>query len=101
MRFGSKLISWIQWCISIVSFSVLINGTPFGFFQSFRGLRQGDPLSPYLFVIVMEALSCLLKRVKEGGFLLGWWFNSREVGVEISHLLFAYDTLVFCEPSLN
>ncbi|KAL6312917.1 hypothetical protein AAG906_007169 [Vitis piasezkii] len=62
---------------------------------------EGDPLSPYLFVIVMEALSCLLKRVKEGGFLLGWWFNSREVGVEISHLLFAYDTLVFCEPSLN
>ena len=50
----------------------------------------------------MEALCCLLKRAKEGGFLLGWQFNGREgVGVEISHLLFAYDTLVFCEPSLN
>ena len=84
-----------------MSFYVLINGTPFGFFQSFRGLRQEDPLSPYLSVIVMEAFNCLLKRVKEGGFLSGWWFNSRGVGVEISHLLFAYDTLVFCEPSLN
>ena len=44
-------------------------------------------------MIVMEALCCLLKRAKEGGFLLGWQFNGREgVGVEISHLLFADDT---------
>ena len=67
MGFGAKWISWIQWCIGTVSFSILINGTPSGFFQSSRGLRQGDPLSPYLFVIVMEALSCLLKRAKGGG----------------------------------
>ena len=71
MGFGAKWISWIQWCIGTVSFSILINGTPSGFFQSSRGLRQGDPLSPYLFVIVMEALSCLLKRAKEEGFLPG------------------------------
>ncbi|RVW34516.1 hypothetical protein CK203_115335 [Vitis vinifera] len=61
-----------HWCIGTVNFSVLINGTSSGFFQSSRGLRQGDPLSPYLFVIVMEALSCLLKRAKEGGFLPRW-----------------------------
>ena len=53
-------------------------------------------------MIVMEALSCLLKRSKEGGFLLGWRFNGRGgVGVEISHLLFADDTLLFCKPSLD
>ena len=93
MGFGAKWISWIQWCIGTVSFSVLINGTSSGFFQSFRGLRHGDPLSPYLFVIVMEALSCLLKRAKEGGFLLGWQLSGRGgVGVEITHLLFADDT---------
>ena len=48
-------------------FSVLVNGTPSGFFQSSRGLKQGDLLSPYLFVLAMEALSCLLGRAREGG----------------------------------
>ncbi|RVW77229.1 putative mitochondrial protein [Vitis vinifera] len=50
---------------------MLVNGTPAGFFQSLRGLRQGDPLSPYLFVIAMEVFSALLKRVVEGGFISG------------------------------
>ena len=102
MGFRAKWISRIQWCIGTVSFSVLINGTPSGFFQSSRGLRQGDPLSPYLFVIVMEALSCLFKRAKEGGFLSGWQLSDKGgAGVEITHLLFADDTLVFCEPSID
>ena len=52
-------------------------------------------------MIFMEALSCLLKRARKGGFLSGWQFNGKGgAGVEISHLLFAYDTLVFCEPFL-
>ena len=102
MGFGAKWISWIQWCIGTANFSVLINGTSSGFFQSSRGLRQGDPLSPYLFVIVMEALSCLFKRAKEGGFLSGWQLSDKGgAGVEITHLLFADDTLVFCEPSID
>ena len=46
MGFGEKWASWIRWCISTASFSVLINGSPTGFFQSTRGLRQGDPISP-------------------------------------------------------
>ena len=50
----------ILFCISTVKFSILINGSPKDFFGSSRGLRHGDPLSPLLFVIVMEALSRLL-----------------------------------------
>ena len=69
MGFGERWIKRIEWSISTMRFSVLINGSPSGFFQSSRGLRQGDPLSPYLFMIVMEVFSCLLRRAISGGFL--------------------------------
>ena len=62
MGFGEKWIKWIERCISTVRYSILINGSPSGFFQSSMGLRQGDPLSPYLFVIVMEVFSCLMRK---------------------------------------
>ncbi|WKA05074.1 hypothetical protein VitviT2T_023059 [Vitis vinifera] len=71
-----------------------------GFFQSSRGLRQGDPFSPYLFVIAMEVFSCFIKRAVDGGFLSGWTVKGRsEEGVQISYLLFVDDTLVFCQAS--
>ncbi|RVW44349.1 LINE-1 reverse transcriptase-like [Vitis vinifera] len=100
MGFREKWIKWIEWCISTVKFSVVVNGSPSGFFQSSRGLRQGDPLSPYLFVIVMEVFSCLLRRAIGGGYLSGWRVRGRS-GEEIliSHLLFVDDTLVFYEAS--
>ena len=98
MGFGEKWLRWIKWCLSTTSFFVLVNGTPSGFFQSSRGLRHGDPLSPYLFVIAMEALSCLLRRAVCGGFLSTCQVRGRGGdGVKVSHLLFADDTLIFCE----
>lgn len=55
--FGEKMCNCIALCISSVRFSVLVNDTPMGFFNSSHGLRQEDPLSSLLFVSIMEALS--------------------------------------------
>jgi hypothetical protein len=93
--FGEKWCSWISYCISSVRFSVLVNGTPEGFFDSSRGIRQGDPLSPLLFVFVMEALSRMLSAGINDGLFEGFKVGN----VTVSHLLFADDTLIFCKDS--
>ncbi|RVW93099.1 Trafficking protein particle complex II-specific subunit 130-like [Vitis vinifera] len=67
MGFGTRWMEWIWWCISIAKFSILVNGIPAGFFSSSKGLHQGDPLSPYLFVLSMEVLSALTRRAVGGG----------------------------------
>ena len=98
MGFGSKWLRWMWWCISTAKYSVMVNGVPASFFSSSKGLRQGDPLSPYLFVMGMEVLSILIRRAVEGGFISGCKIqHGRERAVHIAHLLFADDTIVFCE----
>jgi hypothetical protein len=98
--FGQKWCSWIEFCISSTSFSVLINGSPAGFFNNSRGIRQGDSLSPFLFVIVMEAFSRMVKASTDHSLFSGFVVGARGgKQVLISHLLFADDTLVFCGAS--
>jgi len=63
----------------------LVNGCLVGFFSSFRGLRQGDPLSSFLFVIVVEALSKMITVTVDRGLLLGFFVGSRPPAVNISH----------------
>ncbi|RVW54791.1 putative ribonuclease H protein [Vitis vinifera] len=68
----------------ISKFSVLVNGVSTGFFLSSKGLRQGDPLSSYLFVMGMEVLSTLIRRVVEGGFLPGCRIRGAASGLRIN-----------------
>ena len=62
MGFGPKWVSWIKQCVSTASFSILVHGSLAGFFNSSRGLIQGDPLSLYLFVLGMEVFSILMEK---------------------------------------
>ena len=95
--FGEKWCSWIKHCISSARFSVLINGAPSGFFGSSRGVRQSDLLSPSLFVLVMEAFSKMLGAFTSRGLISGFSVGSSEQDrVNVYHLLFADDTLIFC-----
>ncbi|KAL6343049.1 hypothetical protein AAG906_017861 [Vitis piasezkii] len=102
MGFGHRWIKWMNWCCSTATFSILINGSPSGFFRSSRGLRQGDPLSPYLFLFAMEALSQLLSCARNGGFISGFKVGERgREGLLVSHLLFSDDTLIFCDAEAD
>uniref|UniRef100_A0A0V0GTN2 Putative ovule protein n=1 Tax=Solanum chacoense TaxID=4108 RepID=A0A0V0GTN2_SOLCH len=102
MGFGSKWIRWIKYCIGTVKFSVLINRSPTGFFSSQRGLRQGDPLSPFLFILAMEGMSSLINTAKAKDWIRGFQVQNRASNnLEITHLQYADDTLVFCEAVRN
>lgn len=72
MGSGGKWRGWIQECVRIAHFFVLVNGVPKGFFQAQRGLRQGDPLSPFLFAIVGEALSRMIYAARDANLITGF-----------------------------
>lgn len=93
-----SFISLIQECLSTASFSVSVNGQSGGFFKSTKGIRQGDPLSPYLFVLAMECLSRLLLSRYESGSI---GYHPRTEELKITHLMFADDVMVFFDGSSN
>jgi hypothetical protein len=99
---GFKINGGIGFCFAspLLKFFVLVNGSPCGFFASSRGLRQGNPLSPLLFVIVMEAFSRMMDKASGAGCISGFSVgNAGPQPLVISHLLFADDTLIFCDKN--
>ncbi|XP_058741619.1 uncharacterized protein LOC131614006 [Vicia villosa] len=91
MGFGSKWCGWMEAMVFSSNISVLVNGCPTAEFAASRGLRQGDPMSPFLFLLATEGLSGLMWNAREVGGFQGFHFN-QQIYVEL--LQFADDTVM-------
>lgn len=97
--FHDRFIHWISQCLTTPSFSILLNGSPHGFFKISRGLRQGDPISPYLFILGIEVFSRMMNKAENLNQLKGVKIARR--GPQINHLLFADDLFIFTRATNN
>ncbi|KAK4384432.1 Retrovirus-related Pol polyprotein from type-2 retrotransposable element R2DM [Sesamum angolense] len=97
--FPAVFIRWIEECVTSARFSVVVNGGMHRFFAGARGLRQGDPMSPYLFVLVMEVLQMILQQFidQDGQFLYHW----RCTELKLFQLSFADDLLLLCKADVR
>ena len=93
MNFDSKWIKWIMECVSTVEYTLLLNGSMTRSFKPSQGLRQGGPLSPYLFLLCANVLSISLTQAEELKKIKGVKVGSS--GLSFSHLLFVDDSLLF------
>ena len=99
MGFREEWVALIMECITTVSYSILVNREPKGLIKPSRGLRQGDPLSPYLFLFCAEGLNAILRKAALNGEIQG--FSVSRNGPKITHLFFADDCLLFCKSTLE
>ncbi|XP_027102977.1 uncharacterized protein [Coffea arabica] len=99
MGFCPKWIQWVLECVSSVTYSINFNGEKRGYIKPTRGLRQGDPLSPYLLLICAEGFSSLLNQAKVHGRLTG--LKIAQGAPSPSHLFFANDSLIFCKTNVD
>ena len=84
-------------CVTTPTFSILINGKAYGNIRPSRGIWQGDPLSPYLFLLCVEGFISLLQKEKLDGRIKGASICRR--APRISNLMFAYDSIIFCRAT--
>ncbi|KAJ9565118.1 hypothetical protein OSB04_001084 [Centaurea solstitialis] len=91
--FHPALVAWIKEMVSTTTFSIALNGETFGYFEGKRGIRQGDPLSPYLFTLIMEGFTMLFRQCIAEASAFGYHHGCAEL--EITHLCFADDLFVF------
>ncbi|XP_074315285.1 uncharacterized protein LOC141651471 [Silene latifolia] len=98
LNFPQKFIDLVMECITTASYSLVLNGEVFGHFKGAKGLRQGDPLSPLLFTIAMEYLSRVLNYTTS---TMPFKFHPMCSKLQLSHLMFVDDLLLFCKGDVN
>ncbi|KAK2354861.1 hypothetical protein QL285_092328 [Trifolium repens] len=94
MGFPNNLVNTIMNCVSSVSFSILVNGQPSHYFKPNRGIRQGDPLSPYLFILCADVFSGMITKAQNQSSING--IAIAQTAPKVSHLFFADDSIIFC-----
>jgi len=97
LGFCSKWIKWIRGCLQSSTISVLVNDSPTEEFKPEKGLRQGDPLAPFLFLLVVEGLAGAVRQVESKGLFKGIKVGRKEISITM--LQFADDTLFFCKET--
>ncbi|GJY70577.1 hypothetical protein Tco_0474280 [Tanacetum coccineum] len=97
--FHDRLVGWIMECVTTVSFSICINGSFHGYFKGKCGLRQGDPLSPYLFTLVMEILTLMIRRRVQA--TDSFTYHHYCSKLELVNLCFADDLFLFSHGDVN
>nr|GEV36114.1 RNA-directed DNA polymerase, eukaryota, reverse transcriptase zinc-binding domain protein [Tanacetum cinerariifolium] len=96
--FSNKWCDWIRCCLTSSRGSILVNGSPTEEFQFQNGLKQGDPLSPFLFILIMESLHLSFQRVVESGLFKGLNLNNT---VCLSHMFYADDVVFVGKSSVE
>ena len=99
MGFTERWISLIMLCVTTVTYSILVNGEPKGLIHPSRGIKQGDPLSPFLFLLCTEGLHGLIRKEAMEGRIKGFFLCKREP--KLTHLFFVNDSLLFCRATSN
>ncbi|XP_024172006.1 uncharacterized protein LOC112178017 [Rosa chinensis] len=99
LGFGATWIRWTMACVSTVSYSFLVNGDPCGNISPSRGLRQGDAISPYLFLLCAEVLSRMIKEAERNDLMHG--VKVCQQAPAISHLFFADDSFIFSKAEIT
>lgn len=97
MGFNDRWIGFIMECVTTVTYSIVINGKPSGEIRPGKGIRQGDLLSPYLFLLCSEGLHKLIQKAAKRSDIHG--VSICRNGPKLIHLLFTNDSLLFCKAT--